>query len=262
MNEQQYTDMSIIPLLRRMGFIEVTNNHGISEFGKDILFSEVNKFGEKRYSAAQVKVGDISGSAQGEITVVVRQLKMALTIKFDDLITKKKQSILEIYLITSGKFTNNAKQIIIGNLELAPYLHRIHLLEGQHIEELKKRNFQEINELMMGQLHELNQNRKIADLIQSYLLNPNNRIFKLKFVLYNVTSLIAKLSGLGIHSDLLGEIEILHFMLDWCNTTISIMPILDTLRGCDPERKRLINGSKDIIEKINKIEQIITQKLS
>ena len=61
MDENKYTNEIIIPLLRKMGYMEVTYNHGIREFGKDIIFSEFDKFGNKRYYAAQIKVGDIKG---------------------------------------------------------------------------------------------------------------------------------------------------------------------------------------------------------
>jgi len=59
MNEKVYTQTSVIPLLKHLGYAKVTYNHGIEEFGKDVLFSEYDRFGNKIYHAAQVKVGDI-----------------------------------------------------------------------------------------------------------------------------------------------------------------------------------------------------------
>jgi len=58
MTEEEYTQTTVIPLLKYLGFTEVTYTHGIQEFGKDILFSEYDRFGNKIYHAAQVSLPD------------------------------------------------------------------------------------------------------------------------------------------------------------------------------------------------------------
>ena len=51
-----------------MGFIDVKYNHSKGEFGKDVTFSEINKFGVRRNYGVQVKAGDLSGKLALKLT--------------------------------------------------------------------------------------------------------------------------------------------------------------------------------------------------
>ena len=50
------------PLFEAMGFHDVIEFHGALEFGKDIVFYEEDKFGERIYYSVAVKAQDIHGS--------------------------------------------------------------------------------------------------------------------------------------------------------------------------------------------------------
>ena len=54
-NEDAFVQNFLIPLLRRLGFSLVVNYHGRTEFGKDLVFAEVDRFGHVRYHGLQAK---------------------------------------------------------------------------------------------------------------------------------------------------------------------------------------------------------------
>ncbi len=54
-DEAQFRDRFLIPLLQRLGFAIVVNYHGDQEFGKDIVFGEIDRFGTVVYHAMQAK---------------------------------------------------------------------------------------------------------------------------------------------------------------------------------------------------------------
>ena len=69
----------LIPLLQRLGFSIVVNFHGTSEFGKDIIFGEIDRFGHVVYHGLQAKyVPSISLSASDEL---IEDAKQAFTIR-------------------------------------------------------------------------------------------------------------------------------------------------------------------------------------
>jgi hypothetical protein len=195
-NEKEYTNELIIPLLKYMGFMEVTYNHGITEFGKDVVFSEYDKFGNKKYHAAQIKVGNISGGNKGQIQDLISHILNAFNLEFNDLISKQTVSINNYYLITSGQFIGTAKEILLNDRRLELYKHRIHFYEGQHIDELFERNFKEIKELLMSEVNETLLNIEISDLIRTELLENKMETASVQytFIHNNLDELVRKLS--------------------------------------------------------------------
>ena len=74
-DEVKYTIEVLLPLFRNMDFIDVKYNHGKREFGKDVTFSEMDKFGERRNYGVQVKAGSLSGEAGSEIDKIIEKTK-------------------------------------------------------------------------------------------------------------------------------------------------------------------------------------------
>lgn len=73
-NEESFTDSFLIPLLQRLGFSVVVNFHGTSEFGKDIIFGEIDRFGHVVYHGLQAKyVASTSLSASDELIEDAKQ---------------------------------------------------------------------------------------------------------------------------------------------------------------------------------------------
>src|SRR5262249_52359353 len=53
--EFQFRDLFVMPLLVRLGFGVVANNHGKREFGRDVVFGDVDRFGHVVYYGMQIK---------------------------------------------------------------------------------------------------------------------------------------------------------------------------------------------------------------
>ena len=84
-NEEEFTNDVVIPILRRLGFTDIKYNHGVREYGKDIVFARRTEFDELEYWAAQVKYGDIGGGAGSEMDRLVSQANDAFKIPFKDI---------------------------------------------------------------------------------------------------------------------------------------------------------------------------------
>src|SRR5438094_3499090 len=74
-DEAEFREKFVKPLLNRLGFYGVSEQHGSQEFGKDFVFSELHRLGGMRHYAAQVKhEGKINqGGAVDELLTQIRQ---------------------------------------------------------------------------------------------------------------------------------------------------------------------------------------------
>lgn len=116
-DEPYFTNEFIIPLLCKMGFEHVRYNHGASEFGKDILFSERDKFSNIRYCAAQVKAGNISGESGSIIDKLISQIDDSFSIAVEGAGQQKQYNISDLYIIASGNISANAVKKINSKLD-------------------------------------------------------------------------------------------------------------------------------------------------
>ncbi|MCK4664317.1 MAG: hypothetical protein KAT68_15720 [Bacteroidales bacterium] len=257
MNEENYTKNTIIPLLKKMGYMEVTYNHGIREFGKDIIFSEFDKFGNKKYYAAQIKDDDISGSNKGDIHDLISHIRNTFNIKFPDLITRTEVKISEYFVIISGKFIGNAKELLLNFEELQKYKHRIHYYEGRHISDFIKRNFQDFNDTIIALINELNRNIQLATAIEEFLI-PTGRVF-IKYLNFNLQVLIDKLNIIEDRIDLKKSLEHFQLLINKNNHILNYMPIVKPIKGDEFElsellkdRLKIIQLANDLIKKLKK----------
>lgn len=106
-NEQLFTVDILIPMLRKLNFQNVKYNHGTKEYGKDILLKEIDKFGNNRLLAVQVKAGNVSGKVNSAIDELIGQLDDSFSMPFIDH-NNNETYISSLYIIISGKFTSNA----------------------------------------------------------------------------------------------------------------------------------------------------------
>jgi hypothetical protein len=131
-NEPTFTIELLLPLFRSMGFIDVKYNHSKREFGKDVTFSEIDKFGVRRNYGVQVKVGDLSGEAGAEIDKIIAQIDDAFKIPYIDTTSKERRYISDLIIGISGRFTNNAEDKIIEKV----HQRNIYFLNIDKIQEL------------------------------------------------------------------------------------------------------------------------------
>ena len=139
-DERMYTTEVIVPLLRRLGFLDVVYSHGHEEFGRDVTFSKHDEFGIHKHYAAQVKAEVISGEAGALIDKIVGQIEDAFLMPYKDLATKEDRYISAMYVITSRHFTKNAKAKIVERLQRPAVRNNVFFLVGDKIKELWRRS--------------------------------------------------------------------------------------------------------------------------
>ncbi len=109
-NEADWTKGTLIPLLRRLGFIKVEYTHGQMEHGRDVVFAEIDRFGLLRYYGAQVKMGGLNADHGGvAFQGVVAQLKTAWDQPYKDLADGTEHRLSGVYLVVSGNITSVAR---------------------------------------------------------------------------------------------------------------------------------------------------------
>lgn len=136
-DENRFRDNVIIPLLQRKGFSGLHTLHP-REFGKDLVFYEIDKFGEKKYLATQISVREVHknvrGDQNGYAGTIARQVEEAFTNPYIDPDNGQQYFIHESYVITSKGITEDAKQLVrdqIGNKRGL-----VHFFNGQNIVEM------------------------------------------------------------------------------------------------------------------------------
>lgn len=138
-DEREFTISIVIPLLRKLGFLNVRYNHGKREFGRDVVFARFTEFGDLEFWGAQVKYGNVSGEANSEIDDVIGQLDDAFKMPFYDIYTHKRQHISKLLVVVSGKFTENAVEKICEKIESAAIKNNLVFLDGEKIATLAER---------------------------------------------------------------------------------------------------------------------------
>ncbi|MFT3747211.1 MAG: hypothetical protein QM768_02805 [Agriterribacter sp.] len=112
-NELAFTNKVLLPLFRKMKFHNIKFNHGVNEFGRDIVFTETNLFGGVYYYGVQVKAGNISGKINSEIDKIIGQIEDAFKLPYNPIESKSEQYISILIIACSGYFSENAKHKIL-----------------------------------------------------------------------------------------------------------------------------------------------------
>lgn len=139
LNERQFVQNVVIPVLRKLNFKNVRYSHGTREFGRDILFCRMTEFDEFEYWGAQVKYGDISGGANSEIDKIIGQIDDAFKVPFYDVYTRRKEKISKLLIVISGHFTENAIEKICEKIEIGAIKNNIVFIDGAKIDTMVER---------------------------------------------------------------------------------------------------------------------------
>ena len=115
LNEMEFRQEVLIPLLKKMGYQKVRERHGPQEYGKDITFYEPSEFGGMYY-AVVAKVGAISGAASGKrnLATINTQIAQAFSMPFEDVEDKKTYCVNRVIVWTTGNISNNAERQIVN----------------------------------------------------------------------------------------------------------------------------------------------------
>ena len=110
LSEADLRSQVLVPLFTKMGFNDVVEHHGALEFGKDIVFRELDRFGEYIYYGVAAKRGDIHGSVgkSGNVSEVFYQAQQAFGEPWVDPFDARPHMIDRVIITTSGKITQVA----------------------------------------------------------------------------------------------------------------------------------------------------------
>jgi hypothetical protein len=112
-DEALFRQEVIASLLRKMGFVDITQSHGSREYGKDFTFSEMTPFGILRHYGLQAKAGNNSGGNNSQIDEILGQLHDAFSMSYVAVNSGEERHISTFIVAISGRFTQNAKEKII-----------------------------------------------------------------------------------------------------------------------------------------------------
>lgn len=138
-NEKDFTLRVVLPILRKLHFINVKYNHGKREYGKDIIFARLTEFDEVEHWAAQVKFGDVNGGANSDIDEILSQIEDSFKMPYYDLYTRRKVRPSKVCIIISGKFTENAIEKVCEKIESHAIRNNIIFIDGERIDTISEK---------------------------------------------------------------------------------------------------------------------------
>jgi len=128
--EDEFTQSFIIPLLQRLGFSLVVNYHGHAEFGKDLVFAELDRFGHVRYHGLQVKYE--ASISLNEIDSLIADCRQAFANPFRHPQTGTVERVSTFYAATGGSIGPEATQHYFNSL-LPQFGGNARLLQGKDL---------------------------------------------------------------------------------------------------------------------------------
>lgn len=138
LEEVEFCKKTLEPLFEAMSphLENIRYRHGSMEFGKDLTFSYVNPLNQRINVGLQAKWGDIKGSSTSLISEIVAQIEVAFKVPYKNKPDGQELYINELYIICSGKYRNNAIEIIEKTLAKN---FNVHFLDGSDIKYLQNK---------------------------------------------------------------------------------------------------------------------------
>jgi len=134
-SEEAFTDQFLIPLLQRLGFSVVVNFHGTTEFGKDVIFGEIDRFGHVTYHGMQAKyVASTSLSASHEL---IEDATQAFNNSFTHPQTGSTERISTFLAVNGGSISDQARTHYFNSLQ-PTFGANVRLLDGKALVSLDK----------------------------------------------------------------------------------------------------------------------------
>lgn len=120
LKEDRLRQEVLIPLFKKMGFQDIIEYHGgSSEKGKDIIFFDIDRMGEKIYHAVVAKIDNITGAVSSSkgVREILYQVEQSFNEPYRDIFGLKELVIDRCFVITSGEIKNTAIESISGYLK-------------------------------------------------------------------------------------------------------------------------------------------------
>jgi hypothetical protein len=171
-DEDDFIQRFLVPLLQRLGFALVVNYHGKREFGKDLVFMEIDRFGHVRYCGLQAKY-EQSISLNG-IEGLISDCKQAFANPFVHPNTGGQERIEIFYAVNGGSVSDEAKDHYFKSLQ-CPEGRSVRLFDGKSLLMLDRwatvNRIDAITERLGGLLVDVRYNRSITDHVRRTLEN-------------------------------------------------------------------------------------------
>lgn len=160
--EPQFRDNFVMPLLIRLGFGVVVNYHGQLEFGRDVIFGDVDRFGHVVYYGMQIKY-ESSISLSGSHSLI-QDAEEATHNPFKHPQTGREEFISCFYVANAGHISDQARDNFFSTVTRRG-IRDARLLDGNALILLDKaaslnRNAN-IREKLTGLLQEVRRNRNV-----------------------------------------------------------------------------------------------------
>src|SRR6185295_9172044 len=111
-DERRFREFAV-QLFAHLAYREVTLSQGTGEAGKDLVFDEQNRMGERECVGVQAKVGDINANAQRQTGSIAVLLNQTFTAFNSQVIFGGTRHDLDKYVImTSGTISPEARKQI------------------------------------------------------------------------------------------------------------------------------------------------------
>ena len=136
-DEAEFREKFVKPLLNRLGYYGVSEQHGTQEFGKDFVFSELHRLGGMRHYAAQVKHEKRINQGTS-VDGLLSQVRQAFAKPFKRADSPRECHVSAVYVFNSGEITANAKEQLLSELERERYGDNVHFLDGERLEALNE----------------------------------------------------------------------------------------------------------------------------
>jgi hypothetical protein len=79
--EAGFRNEFVKPLLSMLGFVGISNEHGVNEFGKDFVFSELDRFGRLRHMVVQAKYEESLNQGK-KVEDLISQIRQAFNVPY------------------------------------------------------------------------------------------------------------------------------------------------------------------------------------
>jgi hypothetical protein len=117
----------------KLGFHGISHEHGINEFGKDFVFSELGRFGLNRHMVIQAKHDKsiIQGRKVDELVTQVRQcFNVGYTLPSSP---NETCFVSAVYVLNTGEITDNAEKQFRANIENKAMAANTHFFGGDRL---------------------------------------------------------------------------------------------------------------------------------
>ncbi len=170
-DEADFVARFLDALLRRLGFSVVIPYHGKREFGRDLIFAEIDRFRQVAYHALQGKYVD--AIHQGDSKGLIDDCEEAFRHPFTNPTTGEQHYITTFVIANGGSFTDNARENFFVATTHAERIGQVRLLDGRTLLSLDRwasfGTVQQVGEILSGLLIEVRYNRQMGMFISGEL---------------------------------------------------------------------------------------------